>query len=71
MNLFVKRSNYCYSDLGSSINGLVTDRNTKFVVEALFLRNFKVLQPIELILNILEIIESYSWYAKLKYYMLQ
>ena len=66
--------------LGHSINGLVTDRNTKivseydqesYVVEALFLRYFKLLQPIKLILNIHEIIRGYSWYAKLKYYELQ
>ena len=42
-----------------------------YVVKALLSRYFKVLQPIKLVLNIHEVIRSYSWYAKLKYYMLQ
>ena len=37
-----------------------------YVVEALFERNFKVLQPLKLILNISEIKRGYSLYAKLK-----
>ena len=42
-----------------------------YVVEALFWRYFKVLQPIKLILNIPEIIGSYSRYTKLKYYKIE
>ena len=42
-----------------------------YVVEASFWRYFKVLQPMKLILNIPEIIRSYSLYAKLKYNKLQ
>ena len=34
-----------------------------YVVEALFLRYFKVIQPIKLILNIHKIIRDYSRYA--------
>ena len=42
-----------------------------YVVEVLFQRYFKVLQPIKLILIIHPIIRGYSRYAKLKYYELQ
>ena len=42
-----------------------------YVVKALFKRNLKVFRPTKLILNISEIIQSYYWYAKLKYYKLQ
>ena len=42
-----------------------------YVVEALFKPYFKVLQPVKLTLDIPEIIQSYSRYAKLKYYKLQ
>ena len=42
-----------------------------YVALALFYGYFKVLQSIKLILNISEIIKSYSWYAKLKHYKLQ
>ena len=41
-----------------------------YVVKALFLRYFKVLQPIKFILNIHKIIRGYSWCGKLKYYEL-
>ena len=37
-----------------------------YIVEAVFLRYFKVLQHIKLILNIPQIIRSYSQYTKLK-----
>ena len=42
-----------------------------YVGVALFKRNFKVLQPIKFILNVPNIIQSYSLYAKLKYNKLQ
>ena len=42
-----------------------------YVVEALFKRYFKVLQPIKFILNIHKIIKGYSRYAKLNYFELQ
>ena len=45
--------------------------NKSYVVEAMFYRYCKVLQPKKLILNRSKIIRSYSWYAKLKYYKLQ
>ena len=57
--------------LGPSINGLVTDGNTKLCCRSFILAYFKVLQPIKLILNIHEIIRGYSRYAKLKYYELR
>ena len=41
------------------------------VAEALFLRYFEVLPPMKLILNIPEIIQSYSLYVKLEYHKLQ
>ena len=41
-----------------------------YVVEALYKRYFKVLQPINLILDIPKGIQSYSRYTQLKYYKL-
>ena len=41
MVLFVSRSNYCYSDLGSSINRLVTDGNTKLCCQGFVLALFQ------------------------------
>ena len=42
-----------------------------YVVDALFFGYLTLLQPVKLILNIPEIIQSFSQYAKLKYYKLQ
>ena len=53
---------------GPSINGLVTGGNTKLCCCVFVLALLKVLQPIKLICNVPQIIQSYSRYAKLKYY---
>ena len=61
-----------FNPLPHSLNPVKTDWSLteiqSYVVEALFLHYFKVLQPIKLILCEPEIIRSYSLYAKLKYF---
>ena len=61
------------SNLGPSINGLVTDGNTKLCCRGFILALFQstTLQPMKLILNIHEITRGYSRYAKLEYNELQ
>ena len=61
----------CGFRLGLSINGLVTDGNTKLCCQGFILALFQCTSANKLVLNIHKIIRGYSRYAKLKCYQLQ
>ena len=59
------------SELGPSINGLVTDGNTKICCRGFILALFQSTTANKVDSEQHKIIRSYSQYAKLKYYELQ
>ena len=60
-----------HSQLGPSINGLVTDRNTKLCRRGFILALFQNNTANKIDSEHTGDYKSYSWYGKLKYYKLQ